>query len=145
LDERANHLIISEIHWRKILQHIQACSPEKGCGVAGGVLEGRVARVDLIIPVVNQLHSPVRYQMDPAGQLAAFTEIEDRGLELVAIFHSHPDGPQVPSQTDLAEFYYPGVLSLIGSRAAGEQAWILRAFQLGEDHFAEVLVDRLEK
>ena len=70
-----------------------------------------------VLAVENSLHSPVRFQMNPAGQLWAFEQIEAAGWLLLAIFHSHPRGPKFPSTTDIAEFYYPGTLVLIASPA----------------------------
>ena len=67
------------------------------------------------LPVENMLHSPVRFQMEPSAQFKALLNIEEAGQELLAIFHSHPTGPARPSETDVAEFYYPGALVLIAS------------------------------
>lgn len=44
--------------------------------------------------------SRISFRMDPQEQYAAFVEAWDQGLELVAVFHSHP-APPVPSQIDL--------------------------------------------
>ena len=99
-----------------ILAHLTACLPEEGCGLLGGELDGQgQADIRAVIPVENSLHSPVRFRMDPAAQLQAFNRLDEQGLELLAIFHSHPNGPDSPSITDLTEFAYPGVLTLIFS------------------------------
>ena len=52
--------------------------------------------------------------MEPAEQVRAFAEMENKGLELVGIFHSHPAGPGTAeaarvglSPTDIAEAAYP--------------------------------------
>jgi proteasome lid subunit RPN8/RPN11 len=57
-------------------------------------------------------------------------EIEGQGLELLAIIHSHPAGPDQPSATDRAEFAYPGVLSLILFPGSGPGGWRARAFAI---------------
>lgn len=106
--------------------HVHACLPEEACGLLGGRFDGTKATVKVVIPVENVLHSPVRFRMDPREQLQAFNRLDDLGLELVGIFHSHPTGPDAPSATDLAEFYYPGVAFLIWS--PGAEGWQLRAF-----------------
>jgi proteasome lid subunit RPN8/RPN11 len=82
-----------------------------------------------MLPIENALHSPVRFCMAPAAQLQAFQALEADGLDLLAIFHSHPTGPREPSPTDLAEFAYPGVLSLI-LFPTDAQAWSARAFHI---------------
>jgi proteasome lid subunit RPN8/RPN11 len=142
LETSVKHLVIPDLPWQEMVQHVQGWFPEEACGVAGGFFSGDTARIEIILPVENQLHSPVRFRMAPAGQLAAFRIIEERGLELVAIFHSHPDGPQIPSITDMAEFYYPGVLSLVLSpQVDGE--WRVRAFHISSSQFHEVALTRL--
>lgn len=112
--------------WRALLGHIQSCLPEESCGLLGGTGE----QVSLFIPIENELHSPVRFRMEPAAQLSALLVLEGQGLELLAIFHSHPSGPNHPSVTDRAEFAYPGVLSLILSPASGPAGWQARAFAI---------------
>jgi len=88
---------------------VQKCYPEEACGL----VTGRAERVLAVIPVTNILHSRVRYRMDPHEQLRVFKTIEENDWDLAAIYHSHPDGPDTPSQTDIAECYYPDVIQLI--------------------------------
>jgi proteasome lid subunit RPN8/RPN11 len=143
LEELINHLYIPDMIWQEMILHVQRSLPEEACGLAGGVFSGESGRVEIILPVVNQLHSPVRFRMDPAGQLAAFRTFEEQGLELIAIYHSHPNGPQIPSFSDMAEFYYPGVLSLVLSPQTGGFDWRVRAFHITSSQFHEVALTRL--
>lgn len=124
-------LDLSPAHYQAMLDHALACLPEEACGLLGGLLleDGRVARVGQVVTVENELHSAVRFRMAPAAQLRAFRALEEAGLELVAFFHSHPSGPSHPSPTDLAEFAYPGVLSLILFPAPSGE-WRMRAFAI---------------
>lgn len=48
----------------------------------------------------NVLHSPAAFKLDPEEMYAALLQAEREGLELVAIFHTHP-GPPAPSPHDL--------------------------------------------
>ena len=133
----------------QITDHLDGCLPEEGCGLVGAVDE----RARLILPVVNELHSPVRFRMRPVDQFRAMERIEGDGLELAAIFHSHPRGPAHPSATDLAEFYYPGSLVLIASRTVEEGEtglglragnWNLRGFQIETPQIIEVKLSLFE-
>jgi proteasome lid subunit RPN8/RPN11 len=119
---------LSSTQYQAMLSHVLDCLPEEGCGLVGGVweTEGVVARE--VLPVENALHSPVRFRMTPEDQLKAFYWLEENELELVAIYHSHPTGPQHPSPTDLAEFAYPGTLVLIWS--PGHAGWHLRGYRM---------------
>lgn len=106
-------------------RHAANCLPEEACGLLGG--RDGVARS--LILVENALHSPRAFRMDGAQQLAAFRALDEQGLELLAVFHSHPRGPAEPSQTDVEQFAYPGVAALILSPdETGE--WRVRAFRL---------------
>jgi proteasome lid subunit RPN8/RPN11 len=102
----------------QIILHIESCLPEEACGMVGG-LEGTARRV---IPIENELHSPVRFRMAALAQLHGFDQIEEQGWDLMAIFHSHPQGPPNPSPTDIAEFYYPGTTVIIASPLNLDQA-----------------------
>jgi proteasome lid subunit RPN8/RPN11 len=106
----------------QMLAWVQACLPEEACGLLGGLAD----EASLVITIENELHSPVRYRMRAEDQLRGFRLLEDQGINLTAIFHSHPSGPAVPSPRDVAEAYYPEALTLIWS--PGASGWILRGF-----------------
>jgi proteasome lid subunit RPN8/RPN11 len=69
----------------------------------------------------NAAASPLRYELDPRDQIRIESEMEEAGLDLGAIYHSHTRSDPVPSQTDinLARFgdsgtpRFPGTLYLI--------------------------------
>ena len=69
----------------------------------------------------NALNSALKYEIDAQEQLQLFNAIEDAGLELGIIYHSHTRSDPVPSETDinLAKFEatnlpkFPGTLYLI--------------------------------
>ena len=87
-----------------------------------------------MIPIENIEHSPVRYAMDPAAQIRAMLTFEANGLEMVAIYHSHPHSAPYPSETDLAHAFYPEAVYLIVSLQQFDAPEV-RAFRLGEDRF----------
>jgi proteasome lid subunit RPN8/RPN11 len=124
-------LVIPRALWQQISAHLEGCLPEEGCGLLGGALSADgEGRVETVLPVENALHSPVRFNMEPTAQLQALLAVEERGQALLAIFHSHPNGPVHPSVTDRAEFGYPGVLTLILYRENSEDAWQGRAYRI---------------
>ncbi|MCU0567561.1 MAG: M67 family metallopeptidase [Oculatellaceae cyanobacterium Prado106] len=69
-----------------------------------------------------------RYFIDPKDLLNAQRYVRDRGLEIVGIYHSHPDHPAVPSESDrlLAwpEYSYL-ILSLQQGQVVDWQSWCL--------------------
>ncbi len=115
-------------------------APEEACGLLAGIAPGQVERV---FAVTNRLHSPSRFEMEPQEQLRAFLDIEAAGLELLAIYHSHPTGPAHPSPTDLEEFAYPGVAYLIlAPEVTGTSPiWNARGFVIKRDDYHEVTVN----
>jgi proteasome lid subunit RPN8/RPN11 len=124
----------------EMLSHVIRCFPEEACGLLAGIQGLGKA----VVPIVNTLHSPVGFQMDPLEQLNAFNWMEQAGLELLAIFHSHPAGPMVPSETDIIQFAYPGVIYLIWSPEdvlkSGMIDWQIRAFDILPTGFHEVIL-----
>jgi proteasome lid subunit RPN8/RPN11 len=93
---------LDDNQWAAVSTHLQDCLPEEGCGL----LAGRPDRVELI-PIENIEHSPVHYHMEhrPRGQ--TFAQLGALGLELLGVFHSHPNGPIGVSQSDVREWQYP--------------------------------------
>lgn len=69
--------------------------------------------------------------MEPQAQIEAMLRLERTGEELVGIFHSHPAGPTVLSDTDVEEARYPECVYLVLSLDGG--AWVGRAFRIGSE------------
>jgi len=75
-------------------------------------------------------------------QLAVFHQVEEQDWQLLAIYHSHLQGPEQPSPTDIAEAYYPELVNLIWSNITG--AWICRGFSIQKGRVNPVPVFRLK-
>ena len=85
---------------RDQLEHIIAQARAEAPNECCGMLAGRGEVVEEVFPGRNKDHSPKTYLMDPEDQLRAFRAMDERGLELVGIYHSHPQTEAVPSRTD---------------------------------------------
>ena len=107
----------------KIISNIEKHLPEEACGLITG--KGNLARHHF--PISNQLHSPYKFQMNGSEMLNVFEWAENHNQILIGIYHSHPNGPECPSPTDLEEDYYPDVIKLIGFMISNK--WELRAFR----------------
>lgn len=68
----------------------------------------------------NAAASPLRYELDGAEQYRIQMEIEDAGLDLGAIYHSHTRTEPYPSQTDINLAFYPESLYVIVGLAGAE-------------------------
>jgi proteasome lid subunit RPN8/RPN11 len=71
-----------------------------------------------------------------------FVEIEESGLELVGIYHSHPQSPAYPSPRDVDMAYYPEAAYLIVSLGEME-APIMRAFRIEDEQITEQVIEVL--
>ena len=108
---------------RKFLERMtaqaRADAPLETCGLIVA-FEGELR----VLPMTNALRSPVAYRIDDqelAQALLAYGEP-------VAIYHSHPAGPPVPSPTDIAEAFYPDSVYIIISLA--QEPPSVRAFRI---------------
>ncbi|HJT78672.1 MAG TPA: M67 family metallopeptidase [Gemmataceae bacterium] len=108
----------------EMLAQAQAELPNECVGLLAGQVteEGgrRLGRVVARYPLVNAAASPREYLSDPASMFAAHKDMRRRGLDVLAIYHSHPTSEAVPSRTDLARNYSAEVVNFIISLAGAE-------------------------
>jgi [CysO sulfur-carrier protein]-S-L-cysteine hydrolase len=118
--------------YEELLEHAREDAPNECCGLIGG--EDGAAKT--VYRARNAEASPLRYNLDPQDQFRIMSEMDERGQELAAIYHSHTASPAYPSQTDINLAAYPDALYLIVSLAEGEKE--LRAFRIVEGEVSEV-------
>jgi proteasome lid subunit RPN8/RPN11 len=109
-------------HWKQMEKDVMAKAPEEACGFVVG--EKRHSR--LIIPVTNILHDAYRFRMDPEEELNAFLLAEEKGWQILAVYHSHPHGISSPSATDYDELTFPEIIYLIWYQATDQ--WHCRGY-----------------
>jgi proteasome lid subunit RPN8/RPN11 len=126
---------IGRPHVEAIIAHALSGYPFEVCGVLlGQSLEG-APRVDKVVAVPNrETEAPrVRYQIAPEDLIRIQREGREEGREILGYYHSHPDHPARPSETDrriAAEGLSDGVIHVVvgvdeGKRAA-PTAWVFR-------------------
>lgn len=112
--------------------------PNECCGFLAGVIEGEVGRVTGCYPLVNELQSPTEYFAEVRSLIAAHTDMRQRGIDVLATYHSHPTSTPVPSKKDLAANYSEETVSLIISLMEEPpvvRAWWLTAAEYREAEF----------
>ena len=88
---------ITREHARDIIEHARAANPHECCGI----LTGNDDTASHLYRITNVSTDPHRYLMDPQEQLNVMLESRKHGRDLLAFYHSHPDGPPHPSATDV--------------------------------------------
>ncbi|HEX9124606.1 MAG TPA: M67 family metallopeptidase [Actinomycetota bacterium] len=73
--------------------------------------------------------SPVSYRLDPKEQLQVFEQMDEEGLDLWGIYHSHTHSEAFPSETDRKLAFYPDSLYFVLSLQDREVP-VLRAFRI---------------
>lgn len=121
----------------RIIEHAREEAPNECVGLVG-TRDGEAIKV---YPATNAAASPLRFEIEPREQLRYHNEIEESGLDLGAIYHSHTRTEPRPSQTDINfAAGWPGVLWVIVGLAADEvdvRTWQIDGGKVSE---AELLV-----
>lgn len=95
----------------KMIAHCISGYPNEVCGI----LAGEDGRVRKIYEMTNVEPSPVSYFMDPKEQFKALKDMRTEGIEMIAIYHSHPSSSAYPSAKDVSLAFYPDSFYLIVS------------------------------
>lgn len=116
---------------RRMQAWVEPAWPGEGCGLLIGRREGRRARLTRIVEADNlyRERGRDRFEIDPRVYLRTERELAD-GEAMLGFFHSHPDCPEVPSETDRAfAQQWPGFVWLIfrveQGTSAGLRGWLL--------------------
>lgn len=78
--------------------------------------------------------------MDPKEQFSAMKEMRREGLDMVAIYHSHPGSPAYPSAKDVSLAFYPDSLYIIAGLSDKDRPEV-RAFEIVEGKVSEAQIE----
>lgn len=114
--------------------------PLEACGLLLGRRDASRTRVERVRETrnLNTARARDRYEIDPAEQLEVHETAHAAGLDVVGVWHSHPDHPAVPSETDRAQAW-EGWSYVIVSVQAGARSE-LRSWHLTAGRFEEEVV-----
>jgi len=96
-----------------------------------GILGGKGDRVEKVFDLENAERSPIQYSISPQEQMRVYEEMEKGAMEMVAIYHSHPQTIPFPSETDVKFAFYPEVASIIISLK--EEEPMVKAFRINKE------------
>jgi proteasome lid subunit RPN8/RPN11 len=147
-------LFLTSAHRQQVIRHAERSYPEECCGVLLGRIDRQANQTQLVevletenawseaaiaalatdfpeIAVSQRQDDPSRrdrYWIDPQDLLKAQKAGRDRGLQVIGIYHSHPDHPAIPSECDRrlawAEYVYV-IVSVSQAEAIDFQGWRL--------------------
>src|SRR5580698_1509352 len=125
---------LSQKHLHQIHEHLEAGYPNEACGV----MLGQHGNVTEVIPADNQRTGEAakggegahnRYLIDPLAYLMIERAADERKLQVLGIYHSHPDVAAKPSKFDLdhawPDFSYL-IVSICKGKAVESNSWKLR-------------------
>jgi [CysO sulfur-carrier protein]-S-L-cysteine hydrolase len=132
---KAAGLNIPAALYNRMVAHCRESYPDEACGM----LAGAGNRVALVFEMRNTEPSPVSYFMDPQEQFRAMKEMREKGLQMVGIFHSHPQSPAYPSSKDVNLACYEDAVYVIVSLVERERP-VVKAFSIVSENIEEVVL-----
>lgn len=130
-------LQISTTHISLIQRHGEAAYPEEGAGlILGRELDGQ-KQVSKLLFLENSRETAARhnrYQLTAEDYIKGELDAAQHGLDILGVFHSHPDHPNTPSEFD-REWALPQLSYIITSirqgKAVESRSWVLHEDRSG--------------
>lgn len=125
----------------EINRHVEAAYPEEGAGFLLGA-DGEATEIICLPNAREDEARHNRFLFTPQDYMNAETRALDLGVDLLGVFHSHPDCPNVPSEYDRewAQPFFSYVITRVdGGKAVSHRSWRLKENREGYDE-EEVVV-----
>jgi proteasome lid subunit RPN8/RPN11 len=124
-------LQISNELLQRIHAHGEAAYPDEGAGLMLGRMLGSDTRVERLLEFANAREPSARhnrYLLTAEDYLRGEMEAARLDLEVIGVFHSHPDHPNRPSEFDrewAMPFLSYVITSVQSGKAVGSRSWLL--------------------
>ena len=106
-----------------------------------GLLAGRNGVIGRVFVAANAAGDPATsYEIAPEELFRLMRAIRAAGLELLGIYHSHPNGRNEPSPRDIERAYYPDAAYFVISPSE-DAAQPMRAFSIGDGRVTELAIE----
>ena len=93
-------VILSKPQVQSLVKHSRDTAPNESCAVLfGNIINGDVLVKEIFL-AKNIEASPVNFTIAPEELIFAYKTAEEKKLDVIGIFHSHPDSVAYPSLTD---------------------------------------------
>lgn len=110
------HFKIKKDVYEDMIEFCRKALPYEGCGLLSGI----TATGDTLWKLKNESLNPNRFYMPAEAIKLAVKNMENKGGELLGIFHSHPSSPAIPSSHDIENNPYTDLAYLIISFYKGK-------------------------
>ncbi|MHC4752042.1 MAG: M67 family metallopeptidase [Planctomycetota bacterium] len=126
--------------FQQMLEQARAQVPIEACGI----LAGSDSKVEKFYKMTNINQSNVHFMMEPKEQFAVVKDIRSAGLEMLAIYHSHPESPARASAEDIRLALTPDVIYVIISLQNANAADV-KGFLIEDGNVTTVPVEIVEE
>ena len=129
-------IIISESQKKTLVNHANNEKPNESCAILFGIVDGQKTIVKEIFLTKNIDESPVNFTISNEQLIKCYKDAEEKKMEVVGIFHSHPNSEAYPSNTDKKFMYSNPVVWVIYSGISNNfKAYVL------ESNILEILIE----
>lgn len=141
---------ISGDAYAALCAHLVAAYPNEGAGLLLGTVDGDDRFISAVLTLPNRWAGDEQYHrflLTPQDMLAGEQAAARQGLDVIGIFHSHPDHPAEPSGFDrewALPWYVYTITRVSDGRVDHTRAWRLRDDRSGysEDTFSLIAETR---
>ena len=129
--------------------HASEAYPDECCGVLLGNVRGGAKEIYDVLELDNssEENRARRFFIGPEEYRQAEQRAEEKGMEVLGLYHSHPDHPARPSQFDLEHAFPWWSYVIIGverGKPVAVSSWLLQEDRLGFKEEQLVITERLE-
>ncbi len=125
-------LTLDRSYVHEMIAHAREDAPNECCGIIAAD-NGAATK---LYRAVNAEASPYRYNVDPKDLLRIYHDLDDRGWDVMVIYHSHTHTEAYPSPTDTRLAAWPDAYYVIVS-LEDEANPVVRAFRITDGEVTE--------
>lgn len=113
-------LVLSQNHLHELLFYVKQDPSLESCGYLLGFSSRQDHYLKSIFPIKNVHQEPQdHFAFSPHDQLKAFQFLKAQSLQIIGVFHSHPQSPPILSEEDLKYIFSPHQSNLVISLQNG--------------------------
>ena len=93
-------IVLTESQKLQLVEHAEKFNPNESCALLFGKENDEKVTVEEIFFANNIEESPINFTISNEELLKGYKIAEEKNLEVIGIFHSHPNSEAIPSSTD---------------------------------------------